>query len=248
MWTQQTFWNPLFFAGTWMGATFLMYALGNPGYPGWRPHLMLVGLSVPLWWWFELVNYRVENWEYLGRLEYSHTEYFLLASLAFSTVVPALHSAWGITVGRPGAERVVAAPRERRWFFVEAMAGVGLLALIFALPGLFFPFVWVAPFLLLDGLVGQGGGRSLLLELALGQWRLAVAVGAGGLLCGVLWEFWNFWATPKWVYHLPYLDFVDVFEMPLLGYGGYVPFAWSVYQLLRLRPLNTLVGEAVAQA
>ena len=72
--------------------------------------------------------------------------------------------------------------------------------------------------------------------------RLAVAVGLAGLLCGTLWEFWNFWATPKWVYHIPYVDFLRVFEMPLLGYAGYIPFAWSIYQLLNIRPLKGYLG------
>jgi hypothetical protein len=54
------------------------------------------------------------------------------------------------------------------------------------------------------------------------------------LLCGVLWEFWNYWAAPKWVYDVPRLGFGKVFEMPILGYGGYVPFAWSVVQFVRL--------------
>jgi hypothetical protein len=29
MWTQDTFWNPLFFTGIWVGATLLLYALGR---------------------------------------------------------------------------------------------------------------------------------------------------------------------------------------------------------------------------
>jgi len=32
-----------------------------------------------------------------------------------------------------------------------------------------------------------------------------------------------------------------VFEMPVLGYGGYVPFSWSIYQLLGLWPVGSLL-------
>ena len=249
IWTQSWHLNPLLFVGMWVGAAFVMYALGKPGYPGWRAHLLLLGLSVPIWWWFELVNYRVENWEYLGRGGYTNTEYFVLASAAFSTVVPALHAAWSVTVGRLGLnEPTNPAGTPGPWTFLQALAGVGLLGMVFAWPDLFFPMVWVGPFLLLDGLVGLSGGRSLTAELARGRWKLAAGVGAGGVLCGVLWEFWNFWAAPKWIYHLPYLDFIDVFEMPLLGYGGYVPFAWSVYQLLNLRPVALALDRAVQAA
>ena len=125
---------------------------------------------------------------------------------------------------------------------LEALTGVLAIGATFALPDLFFPLAWVGPFLVFDGLVGYQGGRSFAGDLYQGEWRLAVAVGLAGLLCGTLWEFWNFWATPKWVYHIPYVDFLRVFEMPLLGYAGYIPFAWSIYQLLNIRPLKGYLG------
>ena len=40
---------------------------------------------------------------------------------------------------------------------------------------------------------------------------------------------WNYWAFPKCQYTIPYGDFAYVFEMPLLGYGGYVPFGLETY-------------------
>ena len=115
----------------------------------------------------------------------------------------------------------------------------------FGWPSLFFPLVWVGPFLILDGLVGYEGGRSLARDLLDGDWRLAVAIGLAGLTCGFLWEFWNYWSTPKWIYHIPYMEVLQVFEMPLLGYGGYVPFAWSVYQLLHVKPIRLAIGRHV---
>jgi hypothetical protein len=242
MWTQQSFWNPLFFLGLWVGAALLMYSVGENGYPGWRRHALLVSISIPLWWWFELVNSRVQNWEYVGAEDYSRTEYAVLATLAFSTVVPALHSAWGITIGRldPQATRVAAG--RRAWYAAESLAGVAMVAMVFAVPDLFFPLVWVGPFLLLDGLVGMDGGRSLAADVCRGDWRLAAAIGLAGLMCGFLWEFWNYWSTPKWIYHIPYLNYLRAFEMPVLGYAGYIPFAWSVYQLLHVRPIRRYIG------
>ncbi len=40
---------------------------------------------------------------------------------------------------------------------------------------------------------------------------------------------WIYWAFPKWQYTIPLADFARVFEMPLLGFGGYVPFGLEVY-------------------
>ena len=56
----------------------------------------------------------------------------------------------------------------------------------------------------------------------------------GVLICGFFWEFWNFKSHPKWAYHVPGVDFLRVFEMPLLGYLGYLPFALEVYLLKEL--------------
>jgi len=238
IWTQDTFWNPLFFMGMWSGATLVMYGLGQRGYPGLRRHLTLLLLSVPLWWWFELANARVGNWEYLGSERYNALEYSIMASVAFSTVIPALDSAWSLTV-RGGTPVVWQGSETKSSRYIAQIAlGVFSQVLVFAAPAVFYPLVWVAPFLVADGIVGNMGGRSLVDDVMMGRWRLAVGVAVGGLLCGFLWEFWNFWATPKWVYHVPLLGFWKVFEMPILGYGGYVPFAWSVYQLTRIGPME----------
>ncbi|MBI4305729.1 MAG: hypothetical protein HY678_05355 [Chloroflexi bacterium] len=116
----------------------------------------------------------------------------------------------------------------------EVAAGLIFQTLVFAFPTQFYPFVWIAPFLFLDGILGLAGRTNLAMQLCRGQWREAVAIGAAGLVCGFLWEFWNFWSSPKWVYSVPLLGFGKVFEMPILGYAGYVPFAWTVVQFVRL--------------
>jgi hypothetical protein len=239
LWTQEAYWNPLLFFGMWLAATMLIYGAAPAGYPGWRRHALLAAVSVPVWWWFELANWRTANWEYITPYDYGVVPYALLASLTFSTVVPALHAACRLTTSAFSA-LPVPQPNSMsgKAYLAEVGAGTLAVGLTFAFPDLFFPLTWVGPFLLLDGLVGVGGGRSLVTEMLCGEWRLPAAVGLAGLLCGLLWEFWNFWSTPKWVYHVPHLDYLHVFEMPILGYLGYVPFAWSIYQLLQIRPLD----------
>ena len=237
LWSDPSFWSPLFFFGTWLGATLLMYAAGERGHPGWRRHTALALVSTPLWWWFELVNDRVGNWEYILSYDYNSLQYALMASVAFSTVVPALDSAWRLTTA--GLRFRAPAPLRRgTLFFAEIAAGVGTLALVFGFPDVFFPLVWVSPFLVIDGVVGLQGGRSLVQELRQGEWRLAAGVGLAGMWCGALWEFWNYWSGPKWVYDVSYLGYLKVFEMPIVGYLGYVPFAWAAYQITKLRQLQ----------
>jgi hypothetical protein len=61
-----------------------------------------------------------------------------------------------------------------------------------------------------------------------------VALAAGARGCGVFWELWNYVAYPKWVYRIPFFDYLRLFEMPALGYLGYLPFGVELYPLARL--------------
>jgi hypothetical protein len=232
LWTIDSYWNPLAFFGLWTGATMTMRALaGSPVFPL-RRHVLLMALSVPLWWWFELVNDFVRNWHYTGAERYSNLEYALFASLAFSTVIPALDAAWGLTLR--GVRAATYRLASHAWAWTEIGVGLVAQAAVFLIPRFAFPLVWIAPWLILDGLVALRGGANLAFELAQGRWAVAFRLALAGLLCGFLWEFWNFWSAPKWFYTVAFVDWLHVFEMPLLGYGGYVPFVWSAYQLVTL--------------
>jgi hypothetical protein len=60
------------------------------------------------------------------------------------------------------------------------------------------------------------------------------ALALGALVCGFFWELWNFYSYPKWTYHTPGVEFLHVFEMPLLGFLGYPPFGLELYALAHL--------------
>lgn len=237
VWDVVSFWNPIAVAAMWTGAAILMWWASNAGYPGPRRHLALALVSMPLWWWFELVNTRTENWSYVNPFSPNPLWYALLSSIAFATVVPAIISATAL-VRRfyPGDPALSEASKRFGW--TEIGASILLQALVFAFPRQMYPFVWVAPFLLLDGVGVLLNGRGLGANLVRGRWREAVVIATAGLLCGVLWEFWNYRAVPNWEYSVPLLGFLKVFEMPLLGYLGYIPFAWSIVRLVEV--LDTL--------
>src|SRR2546423_7964776 len=55
-----------------------------------RDFLLLFLVSAPVWWLFEVINSRTENWQYQGSDTFSQIEYYLLSSLSFSTVMPAV--------------------------------------------------------------------------------------------------------------------------------------------------------------
>jgi hypothetical protein len=114
------------------------------------------------------------------------------------------------------------------------LAGVAMLAALLRWPGTCFPFLWLSVYFILAPLNVWLKHRSLAEYTAAGDWRPVLALWIGGLICGFFWELWNFYSYPKWVYRVPFVDFLRVFEMPLLGYGGYMPFALELFALYHL--------------
>ena len=124
----------------------------------------------------------------------------------------------------------------------KVLAGIAVVGGLLALLPLILPSTWFAPVLwlsfifFLDPLNSRRGWPSIAGDLALGDLRRLWSLLASGLFCGVLWEFWNFWSLSKWTYTVPYLGDIKIFEMPVLGYLGFPPFAiecWALYIFLR---------------
>ena len=72
------------------------------------------------------------------------------------------------------------------------------------------------------------------------NWFTRSTVGGSGFF----WEMWNFYSYPKWIYQIPFVDFLRVFEMPILGYGGYIPFALELFAMYHF--VTGLLGVAPA--
>ena len=95
--------------------------------------------------------------------------------------------------------------------------------------------LWSGLIYLFDPLNKLLGAPSLLRDWELGRFGRTLALGAGGAICGLLWEFWNYWAVAKWTYDLPFLgplESVAYFEMPVLGFSGFLPFAAECWVVL----------------
>jgi hypothetical protein len=110
-----------------------------------------------------------------------------------------------------------------------AALGLAMFVASLVVPDYAFPLVWIGVFLFLDPLNALAGGKSLTAEVAVGRWDTVLTLFAAGLTCGFFWEMWNWQSMPKWVYEVPHVGGWKVFEMPILGYGGYFPFALEVY-------------------
>lgn len=198
----------------------LTQALGGRSYkPG--ELLWLALLSAPFWWLFEFYNLFVQNWFYLGVERFSELEYLLFATLAFTTVLPAVSATYRLLSCLAAPVPFPATPLPAWPFLLLAPLSLLLLPLF---PRELFPLVWIAPFLLLFALQEWFSGEGLLKEIGQGHLELVLLGALAGLVCGLFWEMWNFWSFPKWRYAIPLLHRFPLFEMPLLGYGGYLPF------------------------
>ena len=109
-----------------------------------------------------------------------------------------------------------------------------MLALTLVWPTVFYPLVWLSLYFLIEPLNYRLGFRTLMERTRAGDWRQVGALFLGVLVCGFFWELWNHGSYPKWVYHVPGLGFAKVFEMPLLGYLGYLPFSLELFALTHL--------------
>jgi len=193
--------------------------------------------SAPGWWLFELFNLRLRNWEYLGAEHFGDLEYGLLCTLSFTTVLPAVLVTAELVRSFDWIERFASGPRIAPTpVLLRGLACAGLLSLAATLiwPRQAYPLLWVGGVLVLEPLCQWLGRGGLLDDLERGDWRPWASLWTAGLVCGFLWELWNALSYPKWTYHVPGVEFAHLFEMPALGYLGYLPFALQLALLRRL--------------
>ncbi len=191
--------------------------------------LLLFPASAAFWWFFEYLNRFVLNWHYTG-VEFGPTAYFWFATLSFSSVLPAVLSTQRWLQGTRwlnqgyGHIQPFSLPCPRTAAAGVLILSAGGLAGIGVWPDYLFSLVWVAPLLILTCLQTLTNEPHLLSQTAAGDWRDAVSAALAALICGLFWEMWNYFSLAKWEYTVPLVDRFHIFEMPLLGYAGYLPF------------------------
>jgi hypothetical protein len=126
---------------------------------------LLFVCSAPAWWLFEAFNLRTQNWEYLGGDRLGPLTYFLLTSLSFSTVMPAVFETAELVRSVGWIRRLSGGPRMRPTLPVLlAMLGVGLVMVVLSMirPEHFYPLVWGSVFFLAEPINAWRGRPSLL--------------------------------------------------------------------------------------
>lgn len=185
-------------------------------------------LSIPLWLIFEAYNLRLGNWTYVG-VPVSWSGAVLGYGWSFATITPAVLETADLVESFGWFKLGSPVRFSRRSKNLMVAFGALCLVLPVALPtgigSYLFGLVWIGFIFLLDPINERIGAPSLLRDLAKGYHGRVFSFLISGWVCGWLWEFWNFWAAAKWRYIFPIMQRYKVFEMPVLGYLGFLPFA-----------------------
>ena len=210
-----------------------------------RPHhfALLFLASVFIWCIFDWINfYSIRAWRYIG-MPPGTIDRLPGYVIAFGAIVPGMLMSGQalLNLGLFNWARI--RPwRMPRW--------APILSLVVGLGMFIWPLVhhdpvtnltlWTSLVFLLDPINLALGRPSMLGDWRNGWFGRTLAAFAGGLICGFLWEFWNYWALSKWVYNLPFLgsaEHIKYFEMPVIGLLGFLPFGiecWIIWQMMRM--------------
>ncbi|MHC4872542.1 MAG: hypothetical protein ACYTFY_11920 [Planctomycetota bacterium] len=194
-----------------------------------KQFLLLFPTSAAFWWFFEYLNRFVQNWHYRGE-NLDGLDYFLAATLPFSTVLPAVLSVRELLMSYP---RFSEPFKSFNALNIKRPKALALLIFVFTalslfflgiMPDYLFGCLWVSPLLIIVSLKTMLGEKTVFSPVAKGDWRIIVTSACAALICGFFWEMWNYYSLARWIYAVPYVQTAHIFEMPLIGFGGYLPF------------------------
>ena len=245
----------LSYAPLWLGFILIMNALcvRRSGHSPMTDHPWAYAATFParalFWWFFEYLNRYVWNWYYVGVSDLSAVMYAVYATVCFMSVLPAVAAvaAWLHTFPAfadhvySGMARVNL--RRRGWCaFLAGISFIGLTGIVF-FPAYTYPLLWISPvavFILVQAILRE---RSVTDDFVSGNWSVFFRFATASLICGICWETWNYYALAKWVYAVPYVHRFQIWEMPFIGFAGYLPFglecaattAWILPELIGQR-------------
>jgi hypothetical protein len=207
---------------------------------------ILAVISIAGWELFEGYNVLLKNWRYVYLPENMFVR-FTGYAWSFATISPGMFLTYELLESFLPGRNPDRSPRLGNALFSSlVLFGLVCVTVPLVLPSPYMtPLVWIGWAFFLDPINQRLGERSFVSELFSGKPRSTLIMFLAGLVCGLLWEFWNYWAVTKWEYSVPYLGHIKLFEMPVLGFLGFLPFAvesYAIYVFIRrLLPIERQV-------
>ncbi len=227
------FFTPMAWSGYILFLDSLVFKLKNESWLKTRPRefFVLTILSIFFWYLFEFYNLFVDSWHYVG-LPANKMVRYLGYFWSFATIWPAVLETAELLQCLNFFENLRIKKRRISSTILVSSMVLGFTSLILPLiiySSYLIILVWLGFIFFLDPINYWWKEKSLLKDWENGNLTVLISLFAAGLICGILWEFWNYWATAKWVYTVPYWGDIKIFEMPIIGYLGFLPFACECY-------------------
>ncbi len=208
-----------------------------------REILGIGAASILGWMIFEYLNFFVDdNWYYpFGNLV-PQNEFLLYAIVGSSGLMPMAFEWYSLLRTFKGMRHRF----DRGWKIVlPEWLKTG--ALILALGGMvasglfpngFFFSLWISPLVIIAVVLDKLDIWTPFRSIGTGNWTPLLLFAITYFFQGITMEGWNYlsgahaggevvltYAPAYWVYSIPYIEGPRIFEMPLVGYLGYIPFS-----------------------
>lgn len=192
----------------------------------------LIIISCGFWCFFELINIRLQNWYYIN-LPVNTIQRYGGYFLAYGTVIPAIYITKELTYILFG-NTTVRPLRIKRYPVYAISLGTVILFLTLIFPRYLFACTWIFAVLVIDAINYARGYISFMGDLEKGRAGHFISAVVAGLICGILWEMWNYRSISKWIYSVPFFEKGKIFEMPLPGYLGFLAFGLETIAFFNL--------------
>jgi hypothetical protein len=218
----------------------------------------LIGIgvaSVSGWLLFEFLNFFVDdNWLYPKGDLIPDNQFTIYAVIGSAGLMPLAFEWYSLLITFPSLkDRFSNGPKITipKWIInIILVSSFVLLFLISFYPDTLFTLLWVVPLVILSAVLDKLRIWSPFDLIKKGNWSSVLIFALAYLIQGFLLEFWNYFSathengqiftqTPAyWAYSLPFVNAYHVFEMPVVGFMGYLPFGtyciiwWIVFAYL----------------
>jgi len=197
------------------------------------------------------------NWYYPDGDAISVTAFMLYAFAGSMTLAPMVFVAYHLLKTFPIlTKRYISGPKIIFPLWAKYLSLAVMVAGMFAVPfwpNELYPFLWVGPTFIFASILGICNIWTPLTPIKTGNWSPLAIIALAGFIQGFLWEGMNYYSASHapfhtnipgyWVYSIPYVEFGHIFEMPALGFFGYLPyglFCWIFWivgaELLNIPP------------